>query len=524
MANPLSGVGSWLYHLGNVDAARSKQIGATDAGLVVIDAAHGSMKPYSAAELDIMRGGDDKLIVSYLSIGEAEDYRPYWKNSWSSNPPDFLGAANPEWQDNYKVRYWDPEWQAIVFKAVDRIVDSGFNGVYLDIIDAFQFWEEETNVKGVDFRSEMADFVAAIRKHAEARLAAAGGDRAFVIIGQNGEELVDEPAYRTAIDGIAKEDLRFFYPNGSEGSFKPVPNGWFEGTKEYLEKAEAAGIEVFVVEYLTEGRQSQHSTMLKSEYDYLKSKGIPLYIAEDRDLDAIYDQPFAPLDNDDPGSDDGDGDSPADRTFLGTQSDDRIKGSAGDDIIIGLGGKDVLKGGRGSDLLKGGKGSDVLKGGAGNDVLKGGKGGDLLKGGSGKDVLKGGAGKDVLRGGPGADILDGGRGGDRLDGGGGADVFRFGSLKDSGTGARSRDKIVDFSSHEGDRIDVSRIDADKTESGDQAFAFVGDKEFSGQAGELRVEKSGSSAYVYADVDGDAQADLAIEVKGDTSLSASDFTL
>ncbi|TAN37800.1 MAG: hypothetical protein EPN23_04615 [Verrucomicrobia bacterium] len=45
---------------------------------------------------------------AYLSIGEAGDYRGYWEKEWSAQPPTWLGAENPDWKGNFKVRYWQP--------------------------------------------------------------------------------------------------------------------------------------------------------------------------------------------------------------------------------------------------------------------------------------------------------------------------------------------------------------------------------------------------------------------------------
>ena len=87
-----------------------------------------------------------RLVVSYMSIGEAEDYRYYWNSSWEHDPPDWLAGENPDWPGNYKVRYWNPAWQAIIYGSenayLDKILNAGFDGVYLDIIDAFEYFEE----------------------------------------------------------------------------------------------------------------------------------------------------------------------------------------------------------------------------------------------------------------------------------------------------------------------------------------------------------------------------------------------
>lgn len=34
-----------------------------------------------------------------MSIGEAEDYRFYWQNTWKNNKPDWLLTENPQWKE-----------------------------------------------------------------------------------------------------------------------------------------------------------------------------------------------------------------------------------------------------------------------------------------------------------------------------------------------------------------------------------------------------------------------------------------
>lgn len=422
MPNPLAGVKSWLYHLGDVGPARAAEIGKSKAGLVVIDHASyagAAPRPYTAAELETMRGGNDKLVVSYISVGEAEDYRSYWKAGWDRNPPKFLSASNPEWPDNFKAKYWNADWQKIIFAYVDKIVKAGFNGLYLDIIDAFQYWEEVAPNSGIRYRKEMATFVAAIRDRAETTLAAIGDeDRTFVLIGQNGEELAANATYLAAVDGIAKEDLRFYYPNGKESSFKPVPNGWLEGSKAYIDKALAKGVEVFAVEYMTQARQAQHESLLEAEIAWLKSKGIPLYIAEHRDLTRIYDQPTTSRSVSGPDSAGAPVTPPAEPPIEGTDGADAIDGTAGRDVILGHAGADIVQGGGGADWLIGGFGADTLRGGAGDDLIDGGAGRDVIGGGAGADTLAGGSGGDIFVFAPdagGARITDFEVGVDRLD-------------------------------------------------------------------------------------------------------------
>jgi cysteinyl-tRNA synthetase len=121
----------------------------TDYDLFVVDAFFED-GPLSADEVDGLKlkaNGGRRLVISYMSIGEAEDYRFYWQESWNETPPSWIAAENPDWEGNFKVRYWDPEWQAVLFGSpdsyLDRILAAGFDGIYLDIIDAFQWFEGE---------------------------------------------------------------------------------------------------------------------------------------------------------------------------------------------------------------------------------------------------------------------------------------------------------------------------------------------------------------------------------------------
>jgi cysteinyl-tRNA synthetase len=89
--------------------------------------------------------GGQRLLIAYMSIGEAENYRYYWHPSWNIDPPFFIAAENTDWQGNYKVYYWNHDWKSIIYgndsSYLKKIVDKGFDGVYLDIIDAFEFYE-----------------------------------------------------------------------------------------------------------------------------------------------------------------------------------------------------------------------------------------------------------------------------------------------------------------------------------------------------------------------------------------------
>lgn len=130
-----------------------------------------------------------------------------------------------------------------------------------------------------------------------------------------------------------------------------------------------------------------------------------------------------------------------------------------------------------------------------DDVLTGGFGNDRLYGLGGKDVLVGGEGKDNMYGGQGDDVLDGGFGSDYYSGGLGNDVFMFSNID-----AIFNDVIADFS--EGDQL---FLNIDGIASWGE---FIGDKDFSGEAGQYRYYQ-GSLNF---DFDGDYSADYRINFR------------
>ena len=147
-------------------------------------------------------------------------------------------------------------------------------------------------------------------------------------------------------------------------------------------------------------------------------------------------------------------------------------------------------------------------------------GDDQISSAGGADTLFGGAGRDELDGGDGDDVLVGEVDRDDLIGGPGADVFRFDRLLDSTV--LDPDKLRDFSSAEGDRIDLHLIDADTAAAGDNAFTLVDG--LTGTAGQLFFDPA--TSVVQGDVNGDALPDFAIAVTlpAGGGLNLGDFIL
>ena len=93
-------------------------------------------------ELKIKNNGGKRLVIAYLSIGEAEDYRFYWNKKWNKKKPNWIVKENENWEGNYIVKYWSPEWKNIIKKYQKKLDEIGVDGYLLDTVDTYQYFEE----------------------------------------------------------------------------------------------------------------------------------------------------------------------------------------------------------------------------------------------------------------------------------------------------------------------------------------------------------------------------------------------
>ena len=190
---------------------------------IVLDATFAGDTPWEQTDLDTIRSGKaGRKMVAYLSIGEAEDYRSYWQSDWVSNgkrtaaAPVWLGIENPEWKGNYQVKYWNAEWQKLMLPAIDDAMARGFDGLYLDIVDGFQTYEQGADGYLDDrmnpetkqtYRRDMVDWVKAIAARARAKNPTA------LVIPQNGSQLA---AHKDFVEVISVQGIEDLFTNGKK--------------------------------------------------------------------------------------------------------------------------------------------------------------------------------------------------------------------------------------------------------------------------------------------------------------------
>ena len=276
---------SWAYQLQNADPA---EIANSNFDLVVIDYSRDGTEDlkYTPQEIQLMQESG-KIVIAYISIGEAENYRFYWKESWDTDPPDWIGKENPEWEGNYPVKYWFDEWKQIIFEYLDKIIEQGFDGIYLDKIDSFEYWSDANNGEDIvlseeDAANKMIQFVLEITNYVRVEK----GITDFYIIPQNGENILDfdeNVTYLDAISGIGIEDL--FY-NGLE----PMPPEITNERIYYIDKVQNAGKLVLSVDYVDDGLgfSGENKERIEDYFDKARSKGyIPYAARVDRALDEL---------------------------------------------------------------------------------------------------------------------------------------------------------------------------------------------------------------------------------------------
>jgi len=244
---PLAAVRSWGYQLQNINLDIDKLV-ASPADLIVIDyamsQATGGMRPLTADEVARLKSkpdGSRRIVLSYLSIGEAEEYRFYWKPEWRTTPPAWMIAENCRWPRNHLVRFWEDGWKQIMIRGADSylsgIVRAGFDGVYLDRIDVYT----DIADRHPEARERMIAFVAELAS--VARQARPG----FLVVAQNAEDLLETPAYRALLDGLGKEDLLYGLA-GTGVRDRTEDVAW---SRERIEKLRREGKTILVAEYLT---------------------------------------------------------------------------------------------------------------------------------------------------------------------------------------------------------------------------------------------------------------------------------
>jgi cysteinyl-tRNA synthetase len=283
----LSRVATWGYQLQNLNLAKAA---ASPFDLLVIDYSkdgsdEAALKPAEIERLQRKPDGGRRIVIAYVSVGEAESYRFYWQRGWKRDKPAWLLGENPDWKENYAVCFWEPGWQALMCGGpeayLDRIIAQGFDGIYLDKCDVTDDLREHFKSAARsrrDLDGDMVAFVERLSSYAKARRPG------FLVIMQNAEVLLERPTLRAAIDAVAKEELLY----GLDAPERPNSKGEIAESRDLLDLLKDDGKPVLMVEYL------DSAPKIRSAIEEARRLGYILYVApKDRELDRLNAAPAA---------------------------------------------------------------------------------------------------------------------------------------------------------------------------------------------------------------------------------------
>ena len=195
-------VNNWLCVYSDVE---EEDISNTEFDLIDID-------PDGFTHNDIFNmKNSDKIVIAYISIGEAEKYRYYWAPN-----ADYLLEENPDWPECWYVDYSSKEWQNLIINEyIPQIKEKGFDGLYLDTLDTYHLEDRYP----VCTKERMIDFIkniSSVHRPSE-----------FYIIPQNGLEIA--PEIVDYIDGISVEETyyRAFYIHFFDFHINGIPQNPF---------------------------------------------------------------------------------------------------------------------------------------------------------------------------------------------------------------------------------------------------------------------------------------------------------
>lgn len=303
--NPLLKVKYWAYQINGLEKPKAVDLlVASRYDLLVVDptrTAHGSVfdSKGMVTRLHATKGksGARRLVLAYVSVGEAEKTRYYWKSWWKAptrsakGAPDFLVARDPDgWSGVYPVAYWDSRWKKILFEDADsmlqKVLDDGYDGIYMDWIEAFYHKQvvKEAKQQNKDPAKEMIKLVGQLLTHARKR------SPNFLLLAQNAPELAKgHPEYLKLIHGIAQEPLYFDGDadvswSSARACDQRIDNSQRAFYEALLKPFLAAGLPVFDVEYACQAKN------VKEAHDLAAKRGFLPYVTR-RPLDRLTSTP-----------------------------------------------------------------------------------------------------------------------------------------------------------------------------------------------------------------------------------------
>lgn len=277
-SNSLQSIDFWAYQIDELDLPQNiDSLCSSHYDLLVIDQQrsikgsedHSTVDDVARIRNSLNSKGGKKIVVCYIDVGQVENYRYYWQAGWETGNPEWILGPDPDgWNNSYGVRFWSPEWKTILKDYIGRIIEDGFDGVYLDwlmIYDSPQVIEEAQR-EGVDVKREFISFISELTVYAR------GKKTGFIFIAQNAPELGVFPEYAHLFDAIAQEDIWYDGSgdpdNGGQEGDVPVEQPDTEEALNHLTLWQNSGIPVLNVEYAQQPGKVERAYSLGMQHHF----------------------------------------------------------------------------------------------------------------------------------------------------------------------------------------------------------------------------------------------------------------
>lgn len=248
MGNPI--ITNYTQHLCNCIGSSLDPNTASKFQILIVD------PDETAASLLAQYEEMGKTVLAYINVGYAEDWRPYWNDTRLHG----IIHNETEYEGEYYVEYWDPLWLHTIANYVEACLNQGYDGIYLDNIDAYIVLNESnyTWIQGIDLREAMIQLVANLstlaknltRNHA----------LVYVNIGGALEDLEGGTILADYIDGYLREEV-IFYSQAKCVSKRVPPSDWWR-QESYLIQGVKAGLDVNTVEFVSNYNEVIYSTLV----------------------------------------------------------------------------------------------------------------------------------------------------------------------------------------------------------------------------------------------------------------------
>lgn len=123
----------------------------TNHDMLLMDVAHRGVDPVTAFEVKRLKFkelGAPRLVMAVLPIGKAYDWRWYWQKGWEAGNPSFLFAPDQDDPGSFIAALDNPQWKELLGKTLAAILDAGFDGVVLDDVDTYLWFEDLMPLEG----------------------------------------------------------------------------------------------------------------------------------------------------------------------------------------------------------------------------------------------------------------------------------------------------------------------------------------------------------------------------------------